>query len=84
VVGHKDDAAAQALHAAALALPMDYKQVDWWDKREGALPDPTVSYPELPKAAAFLCTGNTCSSPIFDPARLAPTLQRLLSASGPN
>jgi uncharacterized protein YyaL (SSP411 family) len=82
VVGHKDDVAAEALHAATLALPMDYKQVDWWDKREGALPDPEVSYPELPKAAAFICTGNTCSSPIFDPARLAPTLQRLLAASG--
>ena len=53
-------------------MPMDFKQVDWWDKREGALPDPAVSYPELPKAAAFICTGSTCSSPIFDPARIAP------------
>ena len=77
VVGHKDDASAQALHAAALAYPADFKQVDWWDKREGPLPDPAVSYPELPKAAAFICTGNTCSSPIFDPARIAPTVARL-------
>ncbi len=77
VVGHKDDAAAEALHAAALAYPAVYKQLDWWDKREGALPNPEVSYPELARAAAFVCTGNTCSSPIFDAARLAPTIARL-------
>lgn len=77
VVGHKDDAGAQALHAAALAYPAVYKQLDWWDKREGALPNPEVTYPELPKAAAFVCTGSTCSSPIFDPARLASTIAHL-------
>ena len=77
VVGHKDDAAAQALHAAALAYAVDFKQIDWWDKREGALPNPEVTYPELPHAAAFICTGNTCSSPIFDAARIGPTAERL-------
>ncbi len=82
VVGHKDDAAAQALHAAALAYPAVYKQLDWWDKREGALPNPEVTYPELPKAAAFVCTGNTCSSPIFDPEALAPLVVRLTAANG--
>ena len=77
VVGHKDDAAAQALHAAALAYPAVYKQLDWWDKREGALPNPEVSYPELARPAAFVCTGSTCSSPIFDATRLAATVDRL-------
>ena len=79
VVGHKDDATAQALHAAALAYPAVYKQLDWWDKREGALPNPEVSYPELARPAAFVCTGSTCSSPIFDPAQLAVTVDRLTS-----
>ena len=83
VVGHKDDPAAQALHAAALAYPAVYKQLDWWDKREGALPNPEVSYPELSRAAAFVCTGSTCSSPIFDPVRLAPTVDRLTAVAHP-
>jgi len=79
VVGHKDDAKAQSLHAAALAYPEDFKQVDWWDKREGSLPNPAVTYPEMRKAAAFLCTANTCSPPIFDAADIQPTLEKLLA-----
>ena len=68
-------------HAAALAYSADFKQVDWWDKREGPLPNAEVTYPELSKATAYLCTGNTCSSPIFDPAEIAPTVQRLMHAN---
>ena len=78
IVGHKDDTAAQALHAAVLAYPIDFKQVDWWDKREGPLPNPEVTYPELPRAAAFICTNSTCSSPVFDAARIEPTIERLV------
>ena len=78
IVGHKDDAVAQALHAAALAYPADYRQIDWWDKREGPLPNPEVTYPELPRAAAFICTGNTCSSPIYAAGDLVPSVDRLL------
>ena len=78
IVGHKDDTAAKALHAAALGYPVDFKQVDWWDKREGPLPNPEVTYPELTRAAAFICTNNTCSSPIFDVDRIGPTLERLV------
>src|SRR5450759_2313700 len=56
IVGHKDDASAQALHSAALRYPSVYRRVDWWDKREGAMPNPDVRYPELARAAAFICT----------------------------
>jgi uncharacterized protein YyaL (SSP411 family) len=74
IVGHKDDATAQTLHSAALRYPSVYRRVDWWDKREGAMPNPDVRYPELARAAAFICTGNTCSLPVFDSAQLARTL----------
>lgn len=74
IVGHKDDASAQALHSAALRYPSVYRRVDWWDKREGAMPNPDVRYPELARAAAFICTGNTCSLPVFDSSQLARTL----------
>jgi len=74
IVGHKDDASAQTLHLAALRYPSMYRRVDWWDKREGAMPNPDVRYPELARAAAFICTGNTCSQPVFDSMQLAQTI----------
>jgi uncharacterized protein YyaL (SSP411 family) len=64
VVGHKDDSLAQALFHAGAAYPSGYLRLEWWDTREGRLPNPDVLYPELKTAAAFICTGNTCSSPI--------------------
>jgi uncharacterized protein len=67
VVAHKDDANAQALFHAGAAYPSGYLRVEWWDAREGRLPNPDVQYPELKSAAAFICTGNTCSSPIYKP-----------------
>ena len=74
VVGHKDDAGAQSLHGAALSYPAVYRRIDWWDKREGAMPNPDVSYPELSRAAAFICTGNACSQPVFGAAELVQAL----------
>lgn len=64
IVGHKDDPAAQELFHTAVSYPSGYKRVEWWDKREGNLPNPDVQYPELKTAAAFVCTNNTCSAPI--------------------
>ena len=58
VVGHKDDPAARALFAAALASPGAYKRLEWWDEREGPLPNADVQYPVLKRAAAFTCTGQ--------------------------
>jgi hypothetical protein len=66
IVGHKDDPKAMALHAAGRAIPALYKRLDWWDKREGRLPNPDVTYPELEEAAAFACSQRICSLPTFD------------------
>jgi uncharacterized protein YyaL (SSP411 family) len=74
IVGHKDDASAQTLHLAALRYPSVYRRIDWWDKREGAMPNPDVRYPELARAAAFICTGNSCSQPVFEAPQLAQTI----------
>jgi uncharacterized protein YyaL (SSP411 family) len=74
IVGHKDDDGAQRLHAAALRYPVIYRRIDWWDKREGAMPNPDVRYPELARAAAFICTGNACSQPVFSALELQQAL----------
>jgi uncharacterized protein len=79
VVGHKDDPAAQNLFQSALRYPSDYKRLEWWDVREGRLPNPDVQYPELKQAAAFICTSRTCSPPFFDPDKLPGRVDKLLS-----
>jgi uncharacterized protein len=78
VVGAKADPAAIALHASALTFPAHYLQIDWWDRTEGPLPNPEVQYPQLARAAAFACTGSTCSTPVFDPADLGRTVTAAL------
>ena len=70
VVGKKDDSAARSLFMAAIALPANYKRVEWWDEREGPMPNPDVQYPTFEKAAGFICTDRRCSAPIFDPAKI--------------
>jgi len=77
VVGHKDDPAAQELFQAALNYPASYKRLEWWDAREGRLPNPDVQYPELKQAAAFVCTNRVCSPPIFKAEDLPARVDRL-------
>ncbi|MBV8910578.1 MAG: thioredoxin domain-containing protein [Gammaproteobacteria bacterium] len=78
VVGGKHDPAAQALHAAALAFPASYLQVDWWDRAEGPLPNPEINYPQLQRAAAFACTQRTCSMPVYQPDDISRTVTAAL------
>lgn len=77
IVGSKDDSAALELFKAALAYPATYRRIEWWDKREGALPHQDVEYPELKSAAAFACGGNKCSAPAFKPEDIAVRVARL-------
>jgi uncharacterized protein len=81
IVGHRDDTSAQSLHAAALRYPVLYRRIDWWDKREGAMPNPDVRYPELARAAAFICTGSACSQPVFSSPDLVQALKAATSAA---
>jgi hypothetical protein len=59
-------------------FPAHYLQVDWWDRAEGPLPNPQIQYPQLTRPAAFACTGNSCSLPVFDPTALARTVNAAL------
>jgi uncharacterized protein YyaL (SSP411 family) len=71
ILGPKDNADAQRLFAAALSYPLAYKRVEWWDRREGPMPNSDVEYPELPKPAAFGCAYKRCSLPIYNPQDIA-------------
>ncbi|QBB72153.1 thioredoxin domain-containing protein [Pseudolysobacter antarcticus] len=76
ITGARNDRDAAKLFATVQQLPVWYKRVEWWDRAEGALPNPGVTYPQLKRAAAFVCTESNCSLPIFDPAQIAVFLQK--------
>jgi uncharacterized protein len=78
VVGHKDDPVAKALFQAAMQYPANYKRLEWWDTREGKLPNPDVQYPSVQRPAAYLCTERTCSPPIFNAGDIAPKVRKVL------
>lgn len=65
IVAARGDATAQALYAVALRNASNYKRVEWWDPASGPLTNADVSYPKLPKAAAFICAAGRCSLPNF-------------------
>ncbi|MGA9334654.1 MAG: DUF255 domain-containing protein [Rudaea sp.] len=71
VIGAKTDPAAAALFATLQHLPQWYKRIEWWDKSQGPLPNADVNYPSPKRAAAFVCTQNRCSLPIYKPEAIA-------------
>jgi len=71
VMGPKGDPTAAQLFATVQHLAPWYKRVEWWDKTEGSLPNPDVSYPAPKRPAAFVCTENRCSLPIYDADKIA-------------
>jgi uncharacterized protein len=75
VVGPKSDPAAMSLHGAARRYPAGYLQIDWWDRSEGPLPNPTIRYPVLKRPAAFACTETSCSLPVYEAATLLETVR---------
>jgi uncharacterized protein YyaL (SSP411 family) len=77
ILGGKDDPVAQAMFAAALRIPEQYKLVEWWDRRAGPPPRGEDIFPELPQAAAFLCANGACSSPLGSVAALEKRLGKL-------
>ncbi len=78
VVGAKSDKVAQALYEKAVRYPVIYRRIEWWDKAEGPMPNSDVQYPQLTRAAAFICANHACSTPIFDPEKVSTKADALL------
>ncbi|MCB0327339.1 MAG: thioredoxin domain-containing protein [Bdellovibrionales bacterium] len=76
VVGSKSDVQAKRLFQKALSFPLIYRRIEWKDPVEGPLPNPDVDYPVLKKAAAFLCTQKTCSSPLYTEEELEKRIEK--------
>ena len=77
IVGSKSNEDAAKLFQTALQYPSGYKRVEWWDRAEGAMPNPDVEYPQLAQPAAFVCTQKSCSSPIRKPELLLTRANQL-------
>ncbi|HET7064284.1 MAG TPA: DUF255 domain-containing protein [Rudaea sp.] len=83
ITGAKTDPAAKVLFSTVQHLAPWYKRVEWWDRAEGELPNPDVGYPLTKSAAAFVCTSNRCSLPIFSAAEIVPFLLDSAAAAKP-
>lgn len=77
IVGAKSDPNAKLLLQAANKYPLSYKRVDWYDAKEGPMPNPDTDYPNMPKAAAFVCVNQRCSLPAFNVLDLKTTLDKM-------
>lgn len=75
LVGSKSDSKARALFVAAMKVPHPYRRLEWYDPAIGPLPNADVQYPKLPRPALFICTGSSCSSPLFTPAAVRQKFQ---------
>jgi uncharacterized protein YyaL (SSP411 family) len=76
IVGAKADPQARLLFQAANRYPLSYKRVEWYDRKEGNMPNPDTEYPDMPKAAAFACANQRCSRPVYRPEEVAELVDR--------
>ena len=83
VVGSRSDADAAVLFAGIQRIPGWYKRAEWWDRSEGALPNADVAYPPVKRAAAFVCTENRCSLPIYAAGRIGEFLAQDAAPTSP-
>jgi len=81
IVGDKSDPKAKELFMAALCESATYKRVEWFDRREAALPNSDVEFPTLDRAAAFVCTDRSCSLPLFEPLKIHAFVSRRSATS---
>jgi hypothetical protein len=81
VVGAKTDPAAQILFKLARTVPVAYRRLEWWDRSQGALPNPDVRYPTLKRAAAFICVNSHCSLPLFSEAGMQQAILKIFNKS---
>ncbi|MBL9077301.1 MAG: thioredoxin domain-containing protein [Planctomycetes bacterium] len=72
VTGARDDAAAVALHRAALRHAPNYRRIDWVVPGEPPLRSDTPPAGDV--ATAFVCADGACSAPLHDPTALRTLL----------
>jgi hypothetical protein len=78
IVGAANDFTSKQLFTDALAAPSSYKRIELWDPKQSKPVRDDVTYPEMSRPAAFLCRQRSCSTPIFDSAKLTVKIDQAL------
>jgi hypothetical protein len=65
------------LWSEAVRVKEPYVRREWWDRSEGALPNPDVRYPKLAAPAAFVCVDTRCSVPLYTDQELREKLAQM-------
>jgi uncharacterized protein YyaL (SSP411 family) len=81
VVGPRQDPMARTLLAVGWADLAAYRRVELWDRKEGALPNLDVEFPDLDRTAAFVCAAGRCSLPAFTAEDLRKRIARLRTSA---
>lgn len=81
ILGAANDPQAAALHTAALRTLTSHELIEWRDPADPHPLPTAVTYPPLKKPALFLCTAQSCSSPIYSADEVAAKIQRAQLAS---
>jgi hypothetical protein len=76
IVGSPNDASAIALHAAALRSITSHELIELRDPSDPSPLPTSVEYPQLSRAALFLCTARSCSSPVVHDDEVRRKIQR--------
>ena len=76
VLGPRANAATTALHTAALRSIASHELIEMRDPADPAPLLTNVTYPQLDRAALFLCTARACSSPVFRGEDVRARVQR--------
>ncbi len=78
IIGHKANPETQGLFQEGLRLYAPGKIVRSLDPHKDALKVGEISFPNIGKPTAYICTDKLCSAPVHDPKGLAPAFTELL------
>jgi hypothetical protein len=66
------------MHQFMLRYPLVYRRIDWWDPATGKMDNADVNYPDLGRAAGFVCSAGRCSTPAYQVEELQVLARNLL------
>jgi hypothetical protein len=81
IVGTAASREAIALHASALGSIRSHELIEVRDPMDRHPLPTSIAYPQLDRAALFLCTARACSSPVFDSEKVRARIARAESQS---
>jgi hypothetical protein len=76
VLGSPTNPDTTALHTAALRSITSHELIELRDPSDPSTSPTSIKYPQLDRAALFLCSASACSSPVFHPEDVRGKVER--------